>query len=387
MSRTIPVCSLALVLICASSVLASAQVTSSTTENNSVQSNATPVAYVYVSSFPSGNTGQINGYSAAPNGALTAIPGSPFPDNVDYMAVNGSWLFGIENNLNEGLIDSYAIESNGALTLKDVFTQSSTYSGLISVYLDHTGSTLYSDLYTTNNDYLQYSINQTTGQLTNIGDLPGGPPNNSPVSFIGNNQYAYSSSCYHFGPEIIGVQRAANGTLSYLNNFNPPFPAEKSGGFYCPWLAAADPTNHLAVAMEPLNSNWGQDGNYQLAVYTADSSGNLTTNSTDSNMPSVLIGTPYDYWMSPNGKYLAVGGSGGMQIFHFNGANPITKMTGLLTTNPINQIFWDNSNHVYAISQSEGKLFVWSVNSNGVTKASGSPHAIPGADHLIVLPK
>jgi hypothetical protein len=375
------------VLICASSVLASAQVTSSTTENNSVQSNATPVAYVYVSSFPSGNTGQINGYSAAPNGALTAIPGSPFPDNVDYMAVNGSWLFGIENNLNEGLIDSYAIESNGALTLKDVFTQSSTYSGLISVYLDHTGSTLYSDLYTTNNDYLQYSINQTTGQLTNIGDLPGGPPNNSPVSFIGNNQYAYSSSCYHFGPEIIGVQRAANGTLSYLNNFNPPFPAEKSGGFYCPWLAAADPTNHLAVAMEPLNSNWGQDGNYQLAVYTADSSGNLTTNSTDSNMPSVLIGTPYDYWMSPNGKYLAVGGSGGMQIFHFNGANPITKMTGLLTTNPINQIFWDNSNHVYAISQSEGKLFVWSVNSNGVTKASGSPHAIPGADHLIVLPK
>jgi hypothetical protein len=63
------------------------------------------------------------------------------------------------------------------------------------------------------------------------------------LSFIGNNQFAYASSCYHYGPEIFGVQRASDGTLSYLN-INPPSPAEKSRGFYCPWAAAADPTNH-----------------------------------------------------------------------------------------------------------------------------------------------
>jgi hypothetical protein len=58
----------------------------------------------------------------------------------------------------------------------------------------------------------------------------------TPVSFIGNNLYAYSSRCYHFGQEIIGVKHNTDGTLSYLN-YNFPFPAEKSGGFYCPWKA------------------------------------------------------------------------------------------------------------------------------------------------------
>lgn len=384
MSRSILVCLLALIAICASTVLASAQVTSSSTEPASTQASASPVAYVYVSSFPTG-TGQINAYSASSTGALTAVPGSPFADNVTYMAVNGAWLFAIENNPNDSLVDSYSIASNGALTLKDTLDYGQP--GFTSLYLDHTGSTLYSDYYTLNNDYLQFSINQSTGQLTFIGDLAGGPANGSPVSFIANNQFAYSSSCYHFDPVIVGLKRASDGTLSYLTNFNPPLPAEKSGGFYCPWLAAADPTNHLAVAMEPLDSNWGQDGNWQLAVYTADSAGNLTTKSTYSNMPSVLVGTVTDYWMSPNGKYLAVGGSSGMQVFHFNGANPITKFTGLLTTNPIDQMFWDNANHLYAISRSKGKLWVWTVTSTGVTRAPGSPHSITTPDNLIVLPK
>jgi hypothetical protein len=386
MSRSISVCSLALTAICASPVLASAQVTSSPTESNSILASSPPVAYIYVSTATNGTTGQIRGYSAAPNGALTAIPGSPFQTvGVNYMAVNGKWLFGVANTDTD--IDSFSIGSNGALILKDTYTVTNPGPGVISVYLDHTGTTLYADYYTTNNDYLSYSINQSTGQLTKLGDLPGGPPNNSPVSFIGNNVYAYSSSCYHFGPEIIGVNRNTDGTLSYLNNFNPPFPAEKSGGFYCPWWAAADPTKHLAIAMEPLNPNWGQDGSWQLATYTVGSSGNLTTKSTYSNMPSVLIGPVTGYWMSPSGKFLAVGGSSGFQIFHFNGANPITKFTGRLTTSPIDQIFWDDANHVYAISRMAGKLFVWTVTSAGVTRAPGSPHAITNLENLIVLPK
>jgi len=385
MTRSISVCSFAVAAICASTVLASAHVTSSSTESNSTPAISSPVAYVYVSTATSGTAGQIRGYSAAPNGALTAIPGSPFPTNgVNYMAVNGAWLFGVANTDTD--IDSFSIGSNGALTLKDKYTVTNPGAGVISVYLDHTGSTLYADYYTTNNDYLSYSINQSTGQLTKLGDLPGGPPDNSPVSFIGNNVYAYSSSCYHFGPEIIGVKRNTDGTLSYLNS-NFPFPAEKSGGFYCPWLAAADPTNHVAIAMQPLNSNWGQDGPWQLGTYTAGSSGNLITKSTYSNMPSVLVGGVTDYRMSPNGKFLAVGGSAGFQIYHFNGANPITKFTARLTSSPINQIFWDNANHVYAISYQAGKLFVWTVTSAGVTRAPGSPHSIANLQNLIVLPK
>jgi hypothetical protein len=386
MFRSISVCSLAFAAICASTVLASAQVTSSPTDTTGAsQSSTAPVAYIYVSNYTTNSTSQINAYSAATDGSLTPIVGSPFQYNVSYMALNGKWLFGIANLDTE--IDSFSIGSNGALTQKDAYVVSTNGDGVISDYLDHTGSTLYADYYTTNNDYLSYSINQSTGMLTQTGDLAGGPANNSPVRFIGNNEFAYSSSCYHFGQEIIGVKRNTDGTLSYISNFNPPFPAEKSGGFYCPWLAAADPNNNLAIAMEPLNSNWGQDGNWQLAVYTADASGNLTTNSTYSNMPSVGIGSVNDYSMSPSGKYLAVGGTTGLQIFHFNGPNPIKKYTGPLTNVYINQIFWDNSNHVYAISYEAGKLFVWTVTSTSVTRAPGSPYKITQPGSLIVLPK
>jgi len=288
MSRSVH--SLAIAAICASTVLASAQANSSATEPASP-----PVAFVYVTSNPASGGGEIYGAVVAANGSATLIPGSPFLYNVNYMAVNSAWLFGVANL--DDSIDSFSIAENGALSLEQTVAVP-TGGGVISIYLDHTGSTLYADYYTTNNDFYSYSIDQSTGQLSQIGDLPGGPPENTPVSFIGNNVYAYSSSCYHFGPEIFGVQRASSGTLTYINNFNPPFPSEKSGGFYCPWLAAADPTNHLAIAMVPLNSNWDQDGPWQLATYTADSSGNLTTNSTNSNMPSVSVGGVNDYRMS-----------------------------------------------------------------------------------------
>jgi len=385
MARSISVCLVAIAAICASTVLASAQVTSSPTENGTSNPASSPVAYLYVSNSASSTSNQINGYAAASNGALTAIVGSPFKQNVNYMAVNGAWLFGVAN-LDEDIY-SFKLGSNGALALKDKYTVVTNGDGVISVYLDHTGSTLYGDLYSTNNDYLSYSINQSNGMITAIGDLPGGPSNNSPVSFIGTNVFAYSSSCYHFAQEIIGVERASSGTRSYINNFNPPFPSEKSGGFYCPWLAAADPTNHLAIAMQPLTSTWGQDGPWQLATYTANASGELTTNSTYKNMPSVLVGTVNDYRMSPSGKFLAVGGTLGFQMFHFNGANPITKFTGLLTSSAIDQVFWDKANHVYAISRKGGKLFVYTVTSTGVTQAPGSPHAIKSPQNLIVLPK
>jgi hypothetical protein len=385
MSHKVRIFLFALLGACASTVLASAQAASSPTEISDSNQASSPVAYVYVSTVTGNLTNQINGYAAAPNGALTPIAGSPFPFDVNYMAVTSKWLFGVAN-LDEDLY-SFSIGSNGALTLKDTLTVVTNGDGLISDYLDHTGSTLYADLYSTNNDYMSYSVDQSTGQLTQVGDLAGGPANFTPVSFIGSDEFAYSSSCYHFGPVIVGVQRNTDGTLSYLSNFNPPYPAEKSGGFYCPLLGAADTTNHVAIAMEPLTSNWDADGPWQLASYTADASGNLTTTSTFANMPQVLVGSVSDYWMSPNGRLLAVGGTSGLQIFHFNGANPITRFTKLLTTSPVTQVLWDNANHLYAISNSAGKLWVFTVTSTGVSQAPGSPYSVTSPGNFIVLPK
>jgi outer membrane protein assembly factor BamB len=76
-----------------------------------------------------------------------------------------------------------------------------------------------------------------------------------------------------------------------------------------------------------------------------------------------------------------------LQVFHFNRANPITKYTGLLTSDSIDQIFWDNDNHLYALSRTGGKLYVFTVTAKSVTHAPGSPHAITDPEYIIVLPK
>jgi hypothetical protein len=164
-------------------------------------------------------------------------------------------------------------------------------------------------------------------------------------------------------------------------------PSAPSGDFYCPYLAAADPTNHVAIPVQPYTGNWGIAGPYQLATYTANAAGDLSTTSTYSNMPKVAVGSVNDVGMAPSGKLLAVAGTSGLQVFHFNGANPITHYTGLLTTSSVDQMFWDNANHLYAISRAAGKLYVFTVTATGFSQAPGSPHTIAHPEFIIVLPK
>jgi hypothetical protein len=364
-----------------------------TASGSELQAGTSPVAYVYVSNT-AGTSYEITGYSANTSGQLTPIPGTPFPSSVQYMALNGKWLFG-EDNLT--YIRSLSIASNGALhevsSINASSYNSSGRGGPENVFLDHTGSTLYDgDLNFDglgNTAYQSFTIDQATGQL-NFQALTsnGNSVRGSALSFTGGNIYAYSSGCYLGSPavySIYGYKRNSNGSLTDLK-INPSIPVAPKGTTYCPNLAAADPTNHVAISLTPMN---GQSlaGPPQLAVYTQGSSGNLTTTSTAANMPKTLTTIVNDIWMSPSGKLLAVGGSSGLQVFHFNGAAPITHYTGLLTTDSIDQLFWDNANHLYAISRRFGNLYVFTVTPTSYTQAPGSPYPLAGAQNLIVLPK
>jgi hypothetical protein len=104
-------------------------------------------------------------------------------------------------------------------------------------------------------------------------------------------------------------------------------------------------------------------------------------------MPTSAVNGVLDIEMAPSGKLLAVGGTAGLQVFHFNGSNPITHYTGLLTTDGIDQFFWDNDNHLYAISAKSGKLFVFTITPTGFSQAPGSPYTISQPANIIVLPK
>ncbi len=112
MSRHLPVLALLLGATFASSVLASAQVPFSPTDNASQNSaGVSPIAFVYVSSSTSGNTYQIDAYGVAPNGKLSAVPGSPFSTNASGLTSSSKYLFGT----NGVEIDSFSIANDGVV--------------------------------------------------------------------------------------------------------------------------------------------------------------------------------------------------------------------------------------------------------------------------------
>jgi WD40 repeat protein len=363
---------------------ASAQITS-----------ASPVAFVYVSANPNNSsTNEISAFAAAPNGKLTPITGSPFADDVTSMAVNGKYLFASTRN---GIyVAAFAIESDGALRWThstDVVEYNQDDCGSSGpLFLDHTGASLY-DMELdgnncANNSYQSFAVNKFSGRLQNLGSGAAAIWFYLPATFIGNNVYAYTATClYNMYWEISGFKRASDGRLNQIN-INAPLPAAKPGDFWCPSQTAADPTNHVAITLQPVNaSSFSPDGPAQLATFTADAAGNLHTTGNRANMPATSVGSVDAIGMSPSGKLLAVGGSAGLQVFHFNGASQLTHYTGLLITKPIDQFFWDNANHLYAISQSAGKLYVFTITPTSATQAAGSPYSIAHPQNIIVQPK
>jgi hypothetical protein len=356
-------------------------------------STSSPVAFVYVSSNPNNSsTNEINAFAAAANGKLTPVPGSPFRDDVTNMATNGKYLYGSTRN---GIyVAAFSIEPDGALRWKastDIVKYNQGDCGASGpLFLDHTGGSLYDMEFRSdcsNNSYQSLAVNNVTGQLHNLGATFGDAWLSLPASFIGNNVYAYAAVCLgDLYWEIAGFKRSSSGSLSQIP-MNATNPAAKQGDFWCPSQAAADPTNHVAITLQAVNQDFNPDGPPRLATYTADAAGNLSTTSTLANMPQTSVGTVTDLKMAPSGKLLAVAGTAGLQVFHFNGSKPVTHDTGPLTKNQIDQMFWDSDNHLYAISQSAGKLFVFTVTPTSVNQASGSPYTIAHPQNIAVQPK
>ena len=352
------------------------------------------VAYVYVANnSKNSSTNEITAWTAEENGKLKRISGSPFPDNVNAMAVDGGHLLAVDHSQRN--IDSYVIESDGALR----YEASSNYGKYApndncpvanEIFFDHTGATLYVQEFNAdcaNTGVASFALNKTSGKLHYLGtDITGVFPGITNAAFFtGNNRFAYSASnsdCMYY--TIYGFKRSSNGLLKSAGSVaNWPTPPPNFRRFI-PYLAAADPYNNLAVLMQPANPPGCSFEPLQIATYTANSSGVIRTRSTYADMPSTLIQTPYDMKMSPSGKLVAVAGQEGLQVFFFNEGVAAVRYTGLLTSAPINQIFWDHSDHLYGISQATNKLYVFTVTPTHTSHAPGSPYPVSDPQHLIV---
>lgn len=357
----------------------------------STATTSSPVAYVYVDGFVSYTSSRIYGFAAAPDGHLTPISGSPFATPISSLALNGKYLFGTYSPPppQPNGIYTYAIAANGSIKQADFLGRTdlpSNYYSLIDLTLDHTGSSLHAGFTdgVGDNGYESFSINQTSGQLklVNVEYTP--VDAYGVLKFIGNNEYAYGADCYHTDPILYGLARSSNGGLTEIatNSTIPPSPPSSYG--YCPLSVAADPYNDLVVSLVEQQGTPGP-AKYQLAVYTADRYGHLSTTSTYKNMPLTAV-EPDFVSMSPKGYYVAATGNTGLQIFLMHGSKPVTALTGaILPGVSLGEALWDNNEHLYVINRTQ--LYVFDISTNGVKQAPGSPYSIPSVQSLIVLPK
>jgi len=350
-----------------------------------------PVAYIYVSSAPrKPNPDAVFGFAAAANGALTPIPNSPLGLNESLIASSPTTVVGF--NAHTLSFDSFQIASDGSLSYASSISCVQNDYGCESVYtmtFDNAGADLYVNEQFAGSGYStnSFSVDGSSGSLTYLGVLLA-LWDNSNISFMHNDVLAFSFdqiSCAY--DSLDEFRRQSNGMLVLTqSHFQQPIPPPNVSLYYAD-IAAADPAgNYVAMVEQPVNPPYDCDAGYpvQIAAYTVESNGDLNTNSTYQNMPSTPIIDPQDMKISPSGKLLAVGGEEGLQIFRFNGSQPVTHYTGLLTTDPVTQLFWDNSDHLYALSR--GGLYVLTVTPDSITNAPGSPHSIAFLQGLAVQP-
>lgn len=351
-----------------------------------------PVANVYVQTVKG-----VNLYDAAADGKLTLVKGSPFQTSGEIIGSNGKYFITLGTND----VHSYALESNGAIGKQVSEVNSQDYDGAFcgeaygttDANIDHSGQNVYVELasYTACTTIQSYSIARESGDLSFIGtaafesngiDILLNPP-----SITANDKFAYTGALYSCGGctnTWSGFARNGSGTLENLN-FNVTYPQSLNSSPYpfLPGLVAADPTNHLAAVVTTEGPEYPDVGPPQLASYTVDSQGNLSTTNPAKTIPYIKV-TPTIMKMSPSGKLLAVGGGysgdAGLEVYHFNGAEPITPYGSLLTTDPITDVGWDNDNHLFALSDSANRVFVYTITPTTLVEAPGSPYTIESSN-------
>jgi hypothetical protein len=355
-----------------------------------------PVAYIYVSSNYSGSENRVAGYAANAAGALTEISGSPWADNLSYLATSGSYLFGSTNIASDNgkNVFSYKVQSNGALkyiganNIQDAGSEN-LCNVANNLMLDHTGAYLYIFVHdegcnSNGGAYESFAVDKSTGLLNYLSRTDPTGFYSYPPTMLGNNDYAFAPKGDESdgSGEICGYRKAPNGALVFrasdgaieCSGSGSPGLAKSNGQYFC---VAADPTNHLAASMG-FTISTGAIVMEIATIAVNPANGAQSSKSTSDNMPASVVAYPStSLAMAPGGKLVAIGGSNGIQIYSFNPLAQALPVTGLIGAADVTAMYWDDNNHLYAISNAGSTLQVFTVTATSAEEAPGSPYSIP----------
>jgi hypothetical protein len=336
----------------------------------SAPASALPVAYVFVST---GNPNAVTSLAVSSTGAFTRVSTVSSPTNIYHLSVTSKFLFGIDPASN---IYTYSIGSTGALKLVATTNAGKYVSGFSSAYsipitqLDSAGATIYTMVGTSQTDwYLESFKIETNGALQFLGKSYADPSALDQIRFVQSGQFAMADGCYNTAAgasfttdsndvnDILTYKHETTGFLTYTA-LSHDTPVAKSPYEYCAGLNASDSANHLAVGFTIFNPPGDdEESGMALGTYTVNTSGTPSTTSDYENMPVTSVAASA-MGIDPTGKLLAVVGAGGFEVFHFNGANPITKYTGEIKTSGANRfVAWDKTGHMYMLTDHSVDIF------------------------------
>ncbi len=272
---------------------------------------APPVSAAYVAN-ESDNT--VSAYSIDTTaGALTAVPGSPFPAGTLPISVTvdptGHFVYvanGFDND-----VSAYSIDpASGALTAVpgSPFPAGSSPS---SVTVDPTGHFVYVANFD-GNDVLAYSIDPATGALTPVPGSPfpaGSSPNSVTVDPTGHFVYVANINGIDVSAYTVN---STTGALAAVPG--SPFPA----GLF-PSSVTVDPTGHFVYV-----ANNGDD----VSAYTVNSTTGALAAVPGSPFPAGL--GPSSVTVDPTGHFVYVANAGDNTVSAYS----IDPATGALTTVP-----------------------------------------------------
>jgi 6-phosphogluconolactonase len=286
----------------------------------------------------------------AGNGALTQVPGSPFPAGIypDAVAIAPNGKFAYVANQTwpyyQGYISTYAINPvTGALTTVEESPFFDSDGEPYGMAINPTGQFLYTPAVFTNL-ISGYSISPTSGNLTSISGSIGAASRPEGIAIDPTGKFVYSANSVSDNVSAYTIN-PTNGALTQVEG--SPFP---TGG--------ATPAGIENMAFDPAG---------KFAYVTNVNSGTISIFAIDPTSGALSAiqgspfqdpdGAPYPATVDPAGKFLYVGNVGGNNISVF-AINPISGAITPIAGSP----FPAGSYPSYMVIDQTGK-FAYMTNS------------------------